>query len=554
MTATPFAIVILENDPICILGLERALESLTDFQVIIPEKTLSTIFGDLEAYSGYCLILDPDQRQSHEHNIFLELQQRHSQLKILFLTALSPVEIPSPWCKLQGWSYYQKGESIEGLIQLLQQLQRGEQLSQPQGKLKSNSVTFTFLSLKGLYQVRQSGIQQIHNNLQEVNELIKVAKTSWDQFFWQGRKRELEVAEWLVKHLLPIEPIHINPELFPISNSLELASFSANFLSREETGAIISLVWNHTLDDIKDLKNETGIPLEIDILQPERKQELLYLILSQTKKNLDELKFLKFDSPQINERLSLLLRELWEISTINFLSKYYQKNLQAMKYDMVDLVLRNADFIQEEFLDKIPLIQDLFNYLILEKPLLIDNVEYRPLSPEALQRGKILLHHLILQIANAVLQVILNNFTEDDDIKGNLYHYQYFSSRSIARFRNHLSWRYFRGKYWDEPQNIFDSQYHLFYFENHRILTTFIYNPRQQELNQLVGWQWWVTIVLEFRDAFTPRIQAFLSYIGQGIVYLLTQIVGRGLGLIVKGIVQGMGNTITDLRFPSKKN
>ena len=58
-----------------------------------------------------------------------------------------------------------------------------------------------------------------------------------------------------------------------------------------------------------------------------------------------------------------------------------------------------------------------------------------------------------------------------------------------------------------------------------------------------------VTLLLETRDAIAPGIRATVSFIGSGIVYLLTQVIGRGIGLIGRGIIQGVGNSFQDIKF-----
>jgi hypothetical protein len=65
----------------------------------------------------------------------------------------------------------------------------------------------------------------------------------------------------------------------------------------------------------------------------------------------------------------------------------------------------------------------------------------------------------------------------------------------------------------------------------------------------LTGWRWLVTIILETRDALSPQIRAIFSWLGQGVVYILTQVIGRGIGLIGKGIIQGVGGTWQDVRY-----
>ncbi|MGL5807112.1 MAG: DUF3685 domain-containing protein, partial [Xenococcaceae cyanobacterium] len=40
-----------------------------------------------------------------------------------------------------------------------------------------------------------------------------------------------------------------------------------------------------------------------------------------------------------------------------------------------------------------------------------------------------------------------------------------------------------------------------------------------------------------------------IAFIGSGVVYLLTYVIGRGIGLIGKGIIQGIGNTFSETRY-----
>lgn len=36
-----------------------------------------------------------------------------------------------------------------------------------------------------------------------------------------------------------------------------------------------------------------------------------------------------------------------------------------------------------------------------------------------------------------------------------------------------------------------------------------------------------------------------VAWVGKGVVYLLTQVIGRGLGLIGQGILQGIGQSVS---------
>jgi hypothetical protein len=154
----------------------------------------------------------------------------------------------------------------------------------------------------------------------------------------------------------------------------------------------------------------------------------------------------------------------------------------------------------------------------------------------------LLLDHLLIQLANGVIYPLLNLLGDVEPIKQNFYDRRLMSSREIARFRNNLSWRYRIEKYVGEPTAIFESQYRLFIFHGRGIKTAAIYAPRKSELEQLSGLQLAVTLTLEARDAIAPRVRSALSVVGSGVIYVLTEVVGRGIGLVGRGILKGLGN------------
>ncbi|HYP03027.1 MAG TPA: DUF3685 domain-containing protein, partial [Cyanobium sp.] len=68
--------------------------------------------------------------------------------------------------------------------------------------------------------------------------------------------------------------------------------------------------------------------------------------------------------------------------------------------------------------------------------------------------------------------------------------------------------------------------------------------PRDQELRQLGLLQQLVTLALEARDALAPQLQRLVGGLGNLVVVVLTQVVGRAIGLVGRGIVQGMGRSL----------
>jgi hypothetical protein len=293
-----------------------------------------------------------------------------------------------------------------------------------------------------------------------------------------------------------------------------------------------------------NLDNTSDIPLETDILKTEKKRELLYLILRQWEDALEELRRSQVQPGQLEERSPLVLQTVWSNSLTAFFGPYYTLPVSDLEQPVVDTLMGEAEGVRRSLLAAIPLVPMLLGHLLFQEPMTVDGVSFPASTPVALGHSQALLEHLLIQLANAVMQPLLNCFADVELIKKSLYHRRLISSRDIARFRNDLSWRYRWEALVQEPRSIFESRYRLFRFTEWGIQPQPIYHPRQQELDQLSGLQWAVTVAIETRDAVAPRFRQAISLVGSGIVYLLTDVLGRGIGLVGRGVLRGLGNRI----------
>jgi hypothetical protein len=91
---------------------------------------------------------------------------------------------------------------------------------------------------------------------------------------------------------------------------------------------------------------------------------------------------------------------------------------------------------------------------------------------------------------------------------------------------------------------LYESQRLLYRLDAGAIAPLLLTEPRDQELRQL-GWlQQAVTLALETRDAVAPQLQAVVQRLGSLVVVVLTQVIGRAIGLVGRGIVQGLGRSV----------
>ena len=291
----------------------------------------------------------------------------------------------------------------------------------------------------------------------------------------------------------------------------------------------------------------------MDILREEKKKELLYLILQKLSHRLDKLRDSQVEISQISNLKQEIIYDLWEGVVREFYGQLPQVNVGKITIETVGFLLDNARGVETEILDKIPLVEELVSYLIWQTDLYVDNRLYSPGSESANYQILMILENLLIQIANGVLQPLINLLADVETVKQHFYDRHFISTREIERFRNNLSWKYWLSRYFAEPQAIFESRYELFVIAPRGIAKTSIYSPRNQQLANLSGIPLVVTLVLELRDAIAPRLQSLLSFVGNVIVFVLTKIVGRGLGLIARGVLQGLGSVHLGDK-PGKKN
>jgi hypothetical protein len=452
----------------------------------------------------------------------------------------------------------------------------------------------------------RSGIQQVDQALDQGN-LSESGPISWlDHQLAQGQQRELRMARWLLQSAVGRDPAPVavaapasrqlppatgsisnptapGPRQLSLSLSLEegqngppetpfsppIPVLSPETLTSQNLQAI--LFDQITAKLRSNLINLTAIPLEIDILSLSKKRELLVVVLRCLGDRLTDLRQSKLTPEQLTSRQEVVVQDLWQTALTDFFGKYAVLSLPLLSnpsntkdqkpltvpanpIDLVPKLLepRSAELVYTAILRRIPYLEAILQTLIFKAPIAIDGVDYRPHSPEALARLGQITENLVLQVANGVVQPLLNTFGDVEAIKHTFYNQRLLSTREIERFRNDLSWKYRFVYYFEEPRNIYESRYWLLTLGDQGIRRIAVYAPRQEELAQVEGVQQTITFGLEVRDAIAPRLQALTAWVGTGIVYLLTQVVGRAIGLIGRGILQGIGNSWQDGRFTRK--
>ncbi len=572
MSDRPLKLLLIDQDPIFRLGLRVALEAIPNLEVTAVVETDTVALQILAEIAQQ----DPNQvnlvvlefgngRSTTSQQLGLQLCRQlralYPNLPLLLLSSVQEQGLLLAAKSVGVNGYCPKGTPLSELIAAMQEVADGgsywlqdteaiitpnSSLPTPNSPLPTPNSPLSFSRLRN--NLRLSGITNIDPTLAAITAQLQVPGLPvLDRAILAGHRRELLAARWLLNRLLVSSQERQEEDTVA---DVPLASSLSSAIQQRQTvppllspGTLQSDLFAFCVTKLQfSLQNITDVPLEIDIFREDKKRELLYLILQKLAEQLDELRASQIEINQLYEVKNTLIYDLWQVAITYFFGKFSRIKLGDQNIEIVNFLLQNTEVVQRDILNKIPLVCELYSYLLFQTELNIDNTSYPVVSVEAKSQALRILENLLIQVANGVVQPLLNSLADVEAIKQNFYGRQLISTREIERFRNDLSWKYRIKNYIHEPKAVFESRYELFVIAPRGIANTSVYAPRNQELEKLSNIPLVVTLLLEFSDAIAPRLKSLLAFVGSGIVFILTQIVGRGLGLIGRGILQGIGS------------
>ncbi|BAQ61012.1 two-component response regulator [Geminocystis sp. NIES-3708] len=538
--------ILLDDDPIFVLGLKEVLngEEFKDINVIATGKILD-FSSLLKEYNLTLWVVSLDFNQYPDKaqkflNSLEKLSEQNSNLSLVILVPWGFIGDFSLIPVIKGCCY--KGTDVNELVKIVRICASGETYFSI-----NNSSTPSKNIHNWFYNQCQFGLQQIQGEIINIEDYIQGKKLSvGDILYWQGRKRELKLAKWFIRQFTP-DYTHFQSNLTLESESQDIGNendSSINFNNQIVVSNNPNNIYDLTLAKIKgSVKNSTDKLYSTDILKESKKQELLIVILQEWIMTIKNFNSINLEEEELPKKIDILIKDIWQNSTIKFLSRYYNFD-ENNSYDLVQLVLENSNFFLTQNLSKIPLLEQIILYQVKQKDLIIDNQLYEYDSQSAKDIEETIFDNLLITIANSIMDFTLNKFADNLNIKQNLFTLELKSSRKVAMFRNNLVWAYRQETYWLNPRNIFEDQYQMLKLTYQGIETCMITHPRHEELNVIKGIPLWITISIELRDSLSRGIKSLENTLGKIVVYLLTEVIGKGIGLIGKGILQGIGKRI----------
>lgn len=182
--------------------------------------------------------------------------------------------------------------------------------------------------------------------------------------------------------------------------------------------------------------------------------------------------------------------------------------------------------------------------LVRAEPVLLDGHLLAPDTPAALLHLELLLSDWLLRMGSALAGLVLEEASQWPELRRFLLRPDLLPTRQLERLRNHINSHERYEQLILEPLRIYESRRELLLLQADGVVTKTLIDPRDQELGQLGPLQRMVTLSLELRDALGPQLRVFSQRLGDLLVTVLTQIIGRGIGLIARGVLLGLGRTL----------
>ena len=290
------------------------------------------------------------------------------------------------------------------------------------------------------------------------------------------------------------------------------------------------------------LANRSGQLLALEGLNQQRRSDLLLALLEQLELLRDQMADGGLQPQQLSEQWQGLQAELRRQALARMASPYVRLPHQGQLRAVADTLLRSCDLegSDPELPDPLPML----SALVLGQPLLVDGRLLSPDEPLALLHLQQLVANWLVRNGEQVAAQTLACCAAWPELRRYLLVPELLSTRNLERLRNQLNAQQRWSNLLQRPVAIYESRRPLFRLDDGGVQLQQLTEPRDHELGQLSLPQQLVTLALESRDALAPQVQSLIHGLGQVLVVVLTQVLGRAIGLVGRGIVQGMGRSL----------
>jgi Protein of unknown function (DUF3685) len=410
-----------------------------------------------------------------------------------------------------------------------------------------------------------SGLQQIDAELRVCRRLLSPPPTTWlAQLLLEGRCRELQAARSLLLWLwgpltmawgFATPPNPTNAVALDAASALPSPGASSG--SGGALAPVLSLtlrqrnaegIWRALRQRLQDAvaaepANLSGQLLAFDGLQAERRRDLLLALLEQLDNLRHTLQLEDQSAETLRQRWAVLQPQLRQQALRQMAGPYVQLPREGALQPVADTLLSQSDLEGED--PELPDPQSMLAAVLQARPLVVDGRLRAADEPQAVLYLEMLLANWLVRNAEQISSQVLALSADWPELRRYLLRDTLLPTRNLERLRNQLNAQERWLSWVERPIQLYESRRPLFCLKEGGIARLDLTEPRDGELKRLSWPQQLVTLGLEVRDALAPQVQALVKALGNLVVVFLTRVVGRAIGLVGRGIAQGMGRSLS---------
>jgi len=288
--------------------------------------------------------------------------------------------------------------------------------------------------------------------------------------------------------------------------------------------------------------NASGGLLALDGLLDQRRSDLLLSLLEQFDQLRSQMQAEDFSADQFLEQWRVLQPMLRQQAMRRMAGAYVQLPREGVMLPVAETLVAGSSLVGDD--PDLPDPVTMLASLVQARPLLVEGRLLAPDEPQAVLYLEMLLANWLVRSAEQISAEVLAACADWPELRRYLLRPELLATRNLERLRNQLNAQQRWQSWVERPIQLYESRRPLYCLQGGAIRTEQLTEPRDQELKRL-GWlQQWVTLALETRDALAPQVQSLMRGLGDLLVVVLTKVVGRAIGLVGRGIAQGMGRSL----------
>jgi hypothetical protein len=389
----------------------------------------------------------------------------------------------------------------------------------------------------------RSGLEQIEREQRRCQGWLQRSQGVLSQLMLRGRLRELAMARRLLLWLWGPISLAFADQPAPLDGAPAPPGTAITVRERSAIG-----VWQAIRGRLEaaieaGLDNRSGQLLALEGLNAHHRRDLLLALIGQLDLLLLRLRHDHLRGEALEQRWQQLQPELRRLSLRAMAGEYVQLPQQGGLLKVAESLsaASQLDGIDPELPAALPML----GCLVQAQPLLVEGRLLPPDEPKALLQLEALISNWLIRNGELIAADVLACCSEWPELRRYLLRADLLPTRNLERLRNQLNAQQRWSSLFERPVQLYESQRLLYRLEAGAIAPLLLTEPRDAELRQL-GWgQQLVTLSLEARDALAPQLQAALRRLGDLVVVVLTQVIGRAIGLVGRGVLQGLGRSVS---------